>query len=200
MTDDVARDPADSPAAAGQSEDRPKRSRRRGRRAKTRPMEGQSAVAQPAPDAGQQPAAEPARAAARGGRKSGAQKGAYAPFNDGLDRFVCPECLRFLPLAYPVQHRRGTATISLREVARRESDILLCNGLHAGPCVWPDGVVVEASVPSSNGMAAEDDEVAGTETGPDNDLAQDDEADIPNSPLSESTERPSPAMQLTESP
>lgn len=145
MTDDVAHDPAETPAATGPSEDRPKRSRRRGKRSRNKPAEGQVASTQTAPESGEKAAGETARPAQpRGGRKSGTKKGGYVPYDDGLDRFVCLECFRLFPLTYPVQHRRGTATVSLREVDRRDGELLLCNGLHDGPCLWPDGVMVES--------------------------------------------------------
>ena len=40
---------------------------------------------------------------------------------------------------WPVNHRSGLAVAPMREVARRTGEILLCDGLHAGECIWPDG-------------------------------------------------------------
>lgn len=197
MTDDVARDPAEPSAASDVAGDRPKRSRRRGRRSKNKPMEGQVAPAEAATEASQTIAPEPPRAApARASRKPRSQKGGYIPFNDGLDRFVCLDCLRFLPLAYPVQHRRGTATTGLREIARRESEILLCNGLHNGPCLWPDGVVVEPPLSSTNGTTDEQNGTFVADHSPDLDPGHDDEPGFPSDPAAGSAEHP--AMQLTE--
>lgn len=197
MTDDVARDPAEIAAESGQGEDRPKRSRRRGRRSKNKSGDGQSAPAQEPFETSQKPADDASRsAAARGSRKSGAQKGGYAPFNDGLDRFVCTDCLRFLPLTYPVQHRRGTATIPLREVARRGQEMLLCNGLHLGPCCWPDGELFErASASPASPQVAQESWLPDEPAHPDN---ANPDTDFTSNQLT--ADAGEPAMQLTETP
>jgi len=146
MTDDLAREPVEEPAQSGQSGERGRRSRRRGKRSKNKSQETQATAPQAAPAAERPSEKPPAVTSARGSRKA-PRKSGYQSFHDGLDRFVCPECLRFLPREFPVQYRRGIATQPLHEVDRRENELLLCNELHSGSCLWPDGVVVAPAPP-----------------------------------------------------
>ena len=146
MTDDLAREPVEEPAQTSQPGERGRRSRRRGKRSKNKSQETQASPQQIAPATVRTSEKPPAAAPARGGRKA-PHKSGYQPFNDGLDRFVCPECLRFLPREFPVQYRRGIATLPLHEVDRRGAELLLCNELHSGPCLWPDGVLVQPVAP-----------------------------------------------------
>ena len=130
-----------------ESTDRPRRSRKRGRRNRSRSSDQQQQVESPAEATQAKP--EPSRQAAppqreRSPRRSGGQR-ASSGFADGQDRFVCEQGLRMFQSEWPVNHRSGVAVAPMREVARRAGEILLCDGLHAGECVWPDGELAGSS-------------------------------------------------------
>jgi hypothetical protein len=55
---------------------------------------------------------------------------------------------RVLPDRYPVQPRPGMAVLGPLIVAERPGERLLCNQLHTGPHLWPNGDEVEAESPS----------------------------------------------------
>lgn len=68
-----------------------------------------------------------------------------AGYGDGIERAVClgvPSCP---PRSYPIQHRSGLAFKPLTEVDRTASAILLCDGQHEGPHIWPNGDFVGPS-------------------------------------------------------
>jgi hypothetical protein len=46
------------------------------------------------------------------------------------------------PETFPVVHRTDTATLKRVEVARRDGEVLLCDGCHTGDHVWPTGEAV----------------------------------------------------------
>lgn len=64
-----------------------------------------------------------------------------AGWGDGLERCICAATLVRPPRTYPVQHRTGVATIAPAIVERAPSRILLCDGQHEGPHIWPDNEV-----------------------------------------------------------
>lgn len=43
------------------------------------------------------------------------------------------------PVAFPVVHRSGTATLRMIVVERRDESVLLCDGSHPGYHRWPNG-------------------------------------------------------------
>ena len=205
MTDDEARAPLNDAPSTGQPGERTRRSRRRGKRSKNRGTDPQAdAGSAAAADGGQMERAAASSPPPRAGRKSAPSRSGYQSFNDGLDRFVCTECLRFLPEGYPVQHRRGVATVPLRKVDQRDTELLLCNGLHAGPCVWPDGVVVEPlaiePAPDSPDESAQDSEegpARSASTEPVNEDSPGEQEEHEDAPAAGDEAN---VMQLTESP
>ena len=63
----------------------------------------------------------------------------------GARRFTALMCQRLSPPppeTFPVVHRTDTATLKRVEVARREREVLLCDGCHTGDHAWPTGEVV----------------------------------------------------------
>jgi hypothetical protein len=54
---------------------------------------------------------------------------------------------RMLPDRYPVQPRPEMAVLGPRIVAERPGERLLCNQLHGGPHLWPDGDEVYEAEP-----------------------------------------------------
>lgn len=83
-----------------------------------------------------------------GGRPSRArgEKSVMSGFGDGLDRAVCSAVVHQLPSVFPANHRSGLASGRLLTVARKADALLLCDGRHDGPHVWPNGDLVnEAS-------------------------------------------------------
>jgi hypothetical protein len=208
MTDDEARAAEDDAPSTGQPGEKPRRSRRRGKRSKNRSAESQPTATAAALEDAPQPERAPQPAApSRGNRKAVSPRSGFLSFNDGLDRFVCLECLRFLPEGYPVQHRRGVATVPLRHVDHREGEILLCNGLHDGPCTWPDGDVVELRVvePASVSPESAAEPVAAAEMSEPSappEPGSDEESSLEQATSEIESEREIDAsvMQLTESP
>jgi hypothetical protein len=74
-------------------------------------------------------------------RRSGSgtsKKGIYR-FEDQLEHDICQLVTHQSPKGFPVISRSELAILPLVEVARSESKILLCNGLHEGPHIWPNG-------------------------------------------------------------
>lgn len=48
------------------------------------------------------------------------------------------------PETFPVVHRTDTATLKRVEVARRNGEVLLCDGCHTGVHAWPTGEAVSS--------------------------------------------------------
>jgi hypothetical protein len=74
-------------------------------------------------------------------RRSGGgagKKGIYR-FEDQLEHDICQLVTHQSPKGFPTFSRSELAILPLVEVARTESRILLCNGLHDGPHIWPNG-------------------------------------------------------------
>jgi hypothetical protein len=68
------------------------------------------------------------------------------------ERVVEQYCLfhrRVLPDRFPVQPRPGMAVLGPLRVAERPGERLLCNQLHDGPHLWPDGDEVYEAAPAS---------------------------------------------------
>jgi hypothetical protein len=209
MIDDEARAPVNDAPPAGEPGERNRRSRRRGKRSKNKPAEVQQSAVSDSP-AAVQPPERPTAASAppRGSRKAAAPRSGFQPFNDGLDRFVCSECHHFLPEGYPVQHRRGVATVPMQQVDRRDAELLLCNLLHDGPCTWPDGevvmVVAADPAPDRQDEIAEVRESAITSPAESVEAPGEDQTDKnqagDDASASESLEHETDVMQLAESP
>jgi hypothetical protein len=68
----------------------------------------------------------------------GSRKGVYR-FDDQMEHAVCQCVTHKTPKAFPVNGRFGLATMPPVEVARTEASILLCDMLHEGPHLWPNG-------------------------------------------------------------
>jgi hypothetical protein len=68
---------------------------------------------------------------------------AFAGFGDGIERAICVGVISHLPRSFPVQHRTGVATKQFVEIARTDTSSLYCNGEHPGPCIWPNGDIVD---------------------------------------------------------
>lgn len=66
------------------------------------------------------------------------KKGIYR-FEDQLEHDICQLVTHKAPKGFPVFNRSDLAILPLAEVARTERRILLCNGLHEGPHIWPNG-------------------------------------------------------------
>ena len=73
----------------------------------------------------------------RSGGGSG-KKGIYR-FEDQLEHDICQLVTHKSPKGFPVFNRSELATLPLVEVARTERRLLLCNGMHEGPHIWPNG-------------------------------------------------------------
>lgn len=74
----------------------------------------------------------------RTGGGGGGRKGVYT-YEDKLEHVMCQMVTHELPPAFPVIARNDLATSPAVEVARRDSMILLCDRLHDGPHLWPNG-------------------------------------------------------------
>ncbi len=68
----------------------------------------------------------------------GGKKGAYR-FEDQLEHNICQLVTHQSPKGFPAFSRSELAVLPLAEVARTETRILFCNGLHDGPHLWPNG-------------------------------------------------------------
>lgn len=73
-----------------------------------------------------------------GGNPHGGRKSLYT-FGDQLEHDMCQLVTHQAPKGFPVNDRPELATIPPVEVARGENRILYCDGLHAGPHIWPSG-------------------------------------------------------------
>jgi hypothetical protein len=67
---------------------------------------------------------------------------AIAGYGDGIERSMCIGVPSRPPRAFPVQHRTGLAVKSPVQVDRTDTAVLLCDGQHEGPHIWPNGDVV----------------------------------------------------------
>jgi hypothetical protein len=69
------------------------------------------------------------------------------------DQNYCQRHRRYLPDRFPVQPRAELATRRPPVVATRAGEVLLCDGQHEGPHIWPDGdeAVPEESCPPESG-------------------------------------------------
>lgn len=156
MSDEVVNDSANISADSSPNPDRSRKPRKRGRRNRSRSAEGQSpaqgVTETQAPAESTRP--QPPQQRERGPRRSGQRPGTHG-YGDGLDRFVCTSVHQGLPEEWPVNHRRGLAVAPLQEVDRRGRECLLCDRLHAGPCLWPDGVEVGTVEPVHSESVAE---------------------------------------------
>jgi hypothetical protein len=74
---------------------------------------------------------------------SGQSKRPSFRFEDGLEHSFCQHMHHEFPEHYPSLSRVELATRPPVEVARKHGALLLCNLLHFGPHVWPDGSTVE---------------------------------------------------------
>jgi len=77
------------------------------------------------------------------GRRSGgwSRKVAYR-FEDHLEHEMCQMVTHVAPVGFPATNRADLATMPPIEVARTETRILLCDQLHEGPHIWPNGDLV----------------------------------------------------------
>ncbi|CAN5834210.1 hypothetical protein BH24CHL4_BH24CHL4_17600 [soil metagenome] len=75
----------------------------------------------------------------RAKRGAGQRGKSLYTFADGLVRCFCRNAKHVPPLTFPVAGRSGVATPALVELARTDQVILLCDLLHEGPHMWPDG-------------------------------------------------------------
>ena len=66
---------------------------------------------------------------------------AMVGYGDGIERAYCLGVQSHPPRSFPVQHRSGLAVLARVTVATTESAILLCDGQHDGPHIWPNGDV-----------------------------------------------------------
>ena len=60
-------------------------------------------------------------------------------FDDQIEHDICQLVTHRAPRGFPVIGRTELATMPPVEVARTETRILLCDGLHEGPHMWPNG-------------------------------------------------------------
>ncbi|MCA9860977.1 MAG: hypothetical protein KC438_14705 [Thermomicrobiales bacterium] len=74
----------------------------------------------------------------RNRRQGGGRKGVYR-FEDQLEHAICQLVTHVSPKDFPVIGRPELATMPPVEVARTETRILLCDRLHTGPHLWPNG-------------------------------------------------------------
>lgn len=155
MSDEVVQETTNGAVDSGQTGDRPRKSRKRGKRNRSRPNEpGLQADAETTSlmvDASPT-VASPPRERERSTRRSGGERSGSNGYRDGFDRFFCTSGLRFYPREWPVSHRRGLAIAGLQEVGRRDRELLICDLLHEGACLWPDGepVVEHIAAPTDS--------------------------------------------------
>ena len=164
MSDDVMHESANQPGDSAQSGDQPRRSRKRGKRNRSR--SGESGQRAPGVAVGTPPTAPDRTPQSnnreRVQRRSGGSRTGSHGFADGLDRSVCVAGLQTYPAEWPVNHRRGLAVTPLQEVARREGELLLCDQLHDGDCLWADGEVATGAV-NINAVSPEEEPVPGAD-------------------------------------
>jgi hypothetical protein len=72
------------------------------------------------------------------GGGGGGRKGVYR-FDDQLEHDICQLVTHSAPQGFPAVSRGELATMPPIEVARTETRILLCDGRHEGPHIWPNG-------------------------------------------------------------
>jgi hypothetical protein len=142
MIDDSQEIQNDTPQSGNDAEATRRRSRRRGRRGKSRGAV--PTVVEQQPDTAREAeAAPPAPSPQRHTphrevqRTSDYRHAARSGFGDELDRQVCAMRMPGYPSAWPVNYRVGIAMQPLAEVGRSEGTVLLCDLSHDGPCVWP---------------------------------------------------------------
>lgn len=71
--------------------------------------------------------------------ESSPQRDGRSWFGQGMSVEMCAHWPALLPIAFPVVHRTGTATLRMIAVERRDERVLLCDGSHQGPHQWPNG-------------------------------------------------------------
>lgn len=156
MSDEVAHDSVNASADSGPTGDRSRRPRKRGKRNRSRAGESPSAAPTVATPTVEPERSAPAPHRERAPRRSGGNRHGQHGFADGLDRSVCVVGVRRFPGEWPVNYRRGLAISPLREVARRSDEVLLCDQLHEGDCLWADGeTVLDAGGPIVRTISAE---------------------------------------------
>jgi hypothetical protein len=142
MSDEVVPETAPGSLDSGQSGDRPRKPRKRGKRNRSKAHDAGQQSAPGALDSQTEPrshAVPSPRDRERGGRRGSSERSGANGFRDGLDRFFCIAGRRQYPVEWPVSHRQGLAIARMEEVGRRDRDVLVCDKLHQGACVWPDG-------------------------------------------------------------
>lgn len=88
---------------------------------------------------------QPGRSSDDGRRKKGSLAQRYAGWGDPVDRQWCTAATHVPPQGFPPASPQRAATVVPVAVARRPGAVLVCDGLHAGPCVWADfEIVIEA--------------------------------------------------------
>ncbi len=113
----------------------------------TEPREPGSESNQPPAAAGtneapQQPAGRGERPPDRSRKRPGGRGTALYTFADGREHCFCRNATRVPPKPFPVTAREGVATPSMIVLAMNDSMVLLCDLLHEGPHLWPDGELV----------------------------------------------------------
>jgi hypothetical protein len=83
------------------------------------------------------------------GKRGGGSRGRHLyTFADGLEHCYCRNATRVPPETFPVTGRTGVATPAMVELTRSDRVVLLCDLLHEGPHMWPDGDQFVAEEPS----------------------------------------------------
>ncbi len=72
-----------------------------------------------------------------GRRKKGSLAQRYAGWGDPVDRQWCAAATHEPPQGFPPPAQRAATVVPIA-VARRPGAVLICDGLHAGPCHWAD--------------------------------------------------------------
>ncbi len=107
------------------------------------PEQGQKSSNQPLSDdsrfSGQSSGNRAEGQRSRSRRISGGKSRAAYAFTDGVERCFCRNATRTPPLAFPVTGRAGLATAPMIVLARNDRQMLLCDLLHDGAHLWPDG-------------------------------------------------------------
>ena len=78
----------------------------------------------------------------RNRRQGGVKRSAYR-FEDQLEHAICQLVKHWSPRGFPATSRPELATSPPVVVARTETAVLLCDGLHEGPHFWPNGDQLE---------------------------------------------------------
>lgn len=73
-----------------------------------------------------------------GNSGGGGRRGVYR-FDDQLEHAICQSVTHRAPQGFPATARSELATMRQIEVARTDSSILICDGLHEGNHFWPNG-------------------------------------------------------------